>query len=108
MKTEDEIAIELSDRVVEVSRSAIETFGVECQLMKSIEELAELGASLCRYLVDPDSLSNLASVHEELADVTIMTTQLNMIMDDESVCEVIREKLDRLESKIAEEKKGDG
>ena len=55
-----------------------EKYGNVAQIIKSIEELAELQMALAKYL---NHQSDIENIIEEIADVEIMTTQLKMMFN---------------------------
>lgn len=76
---------------------AISRWGDKAQVLKAIEELGELAVELSRWLnsYDPADEHLLSHIREELADVCIMTDQLQLIFGDVSDWEM--HKLERLE-----------
>ena len=79
---------------------AIEKFGEEKQIQKAIEEMGELIVELSRALIAGGVRDEhlLANIREELADVCVMTDQLQLIFGDVSDWEMY--KLERLERKL--------
>jgi hypothetical protein len=78
---------------------AIEKWGELAQIVKAMEEMDELGAELARALLADEWDDHLLShIKEELADVCIMTDQLQLIFGDVSDWEM--HKLERLERKL--------
>lgn len=78
---------------------AIEKWGELAQIVKAMEEMDELGAELARALLADEWDEHLLShIKEELADVCIMTDQLQLIFGDVSDWEM--HKLERLERKL--------
>ena len=79
---------------------AIEKFGEEKQIQKAIEEMGELIVELSRALIAGGVRDEhlLANIREELADVCVMTDQLQMIFGDVSDWEMY--KLERLERRL--------
>jgi len=66
----------------------------------AIEEMSELTKELCKYFRYGNNEKEIA---EEIADVKIMLTQLEMIFDvDLKMSWVIEEKISRLRMRIAE------
>lgn len=69
----------------EIMQKAINTYGLQNQMIKTVEELAELEQALCKAVIrltDYDPLASfqkdLESIHnifEEIADVEIMLAQ---------------------------------
>ena len=79
---------------------AIEKFGEKKQVTKAVEELGELIVELSRWLnaERPADEHLLSHIREELADVCVMTDQLQLIFGDVSDWEMY--KLERLERKL--------
>lgn len=66
----------------ETMHKAINTYGVENQMIKTVEELSELSQALCKFLLKPYTESDrtiLDNIYEEIADVEIMLEQCKMI-----------------------------
>lgn len=76
---------------------AIAKWGKRPQVVKAMEELAELGAELARAVIADEGPDDhmLSRIREELADVCIMCDQLQLIFGDVSDWETY--KLERLE-----------
>lgn len=75
-------------------------YGVENQLIKTVEELSELQKEICKLITD-DYLDKGHFI-EELADVIIMLAQImpaNVLLSD--VAEVISRKIDRTLKRIS-------
>lgn len=79
---------------------AIGRWGDKAQVLKAIEELGELAVELSRWLnsYDPADGHLLSHIREELADVCIMSDQLQLIFGDVSEWEM--QKLERLERRL--------
>ena len=81
-----------------ICREALEHFGASNQILKLFEEMAELQKEVCKHEQDFCNLEDLA---EELADVSIMLEQMEILFQVEELTEQIRlEKLERLEGRI--------
>ena len=66
-----------------------------------IEEMAELTKALCKAKRHKRPDNWLASIYEEIADVTIMLEQIVLIFDGEVVVPLeIEEKLKRLQEEV--------
>lgn len=96
-----------AEREGRILQSAIDTWGPRTQTVKAMEELAELIQALsrrllCMYLNAPGGNAALENVREEMADVSIMLNQLELIYGDTTEEEI--KKLLRLEARIAAEK----
>ena len=61
----------------ELYMNAIETYGQKNQIMKTIEEMAELTSELCRYQIGQKDV--IEKVQNELADCLIMLDQMEII-----------------------------
>lgn len=78
----------------------IKRYGQIKQVTKAVEELGELAVELSRWLLNDGQHDEhlLSHIKEELADVCIMTDQLQLIFGDVSDWEM--HKLERLERKL--------
>lgn len=74
---------------------AIETFGKDMQKIVAMEELAELQQALSKDLRGKEH-----NVEEEIADVTIMLMQLELMYDKRKIKEWIDKKIDRLDKRL--------
>lgn len=73
----------------EVLQKAINTYGVENQMIKTVEELSELSQALCKSLVRlnytkekislEDDLKSVDNIFKEMADVEIMLEQCKIM-----------------------------
>lgn len=86
-------------------RAAVQTFGANAQKLKAVEEMAELTKELCK---DLNGQGSLAHISEEMADVEIMLEQLKYIYANTSLVYAYRkQKIERLQGKIAEAQNAD-
>ena len=92
-----------AQREAAIMEAAVEHYGVEAQMIKAVEELGELTQAVARVLLWGNGEDELENLREEMADVSIMLSQLELIFGD--VTEVEEYKLLRLEKK---EKKDEG
>lgn len=78
----------------------IKRYGQIKQVTKAVEELGELAVELSRWLLNDGAHDDhlLSHIREELADVCVMTDQLQLIFGDVSDWEM--HKLERLERKL--------
>ena len=87
-----------------ICRDAIDTFGAEHQLIKTLEELSELQKEICKYFECEESWQKeLAKINiaEETADVEIMLEQLKIIFKNADAVDQWRgAKLERLERRL--------
>lgn len=84
-------------------RLALRKFGDRSQIMKTAEEAAELSAAITRYLSPAWNGKNpLPGLIEELADVEIMCRQMRLIFGEQMVDDAVKQKLARLERRLAE------
>lgn len=94
-------------REAKIYEDAISKWGPEHQTIIAIEEMSELTKALvkrlrCREPEDSDAVRRLeADIREEMADVSIMLNQLELIFGE--TYEEETEKLERLERMIADE-----
>lgn len=96
-----------AEREGKILEDAINTWGAKAQIVKAMEEMAELIQALsrrllCMYLNAPGGNAALENVREEMADVSIMLAQLELIFGDTTEEEI--RKLLRLEARIAAQK----
>lgn len=84
-----------------LAQAALQTFGVEHQVRKFSEEMAELQEAVCKTLDGKDKPSHVA---EEIADVRVMMEQLMELfcISEIEVQEIMEEKKVRLAEKIRE------
>lgn len=86
----------------QIEKEAVETYGMNAQLMMLQEECGELIVAVGHYLRGSnDSLANLC---EELADVRIMVEQMEIALDNPAIEEWYNHKLDRLKKRLKEHK----
>ncbi len=79
---------------------AIELWGEHAQKLMAVEEMSELTKALCK---DFRGKTDLANIVEEIADVTIMLEQLQILFNcNEEVCAVVDYKMERLAALLAE------
>lgn len=90
-------------REAAILEKAVETFGPEAQVVVAIEECSELIKALTKWLragdcsnVMPEQFKAIhTGIKEEMADVSIMLNQLELIFGDSNEEEIA--KLERLE-----------
>lgn len=83
------------DTPEDIYHQAIQKWGINPQIIVAIEELSELQKALCKYLRgDPHN------VEEEIADVKIMTRQLEEMFDSKAINDWEKAKLERLLQRI--------
>lgn len=83
-------------KMCEIARAAVEKYGRVNQVLKAIEELAELQRALARDLPLDAPQEAEVNVCEEIADVEIMLFQLWMFYDTKEIQEWEDSKLERL------------
>lgn len=80
---------------------AVDTYGAQAQIIKAIEEMAELTKELCK---DGGTGERVDLIGEEIADVEIMLEQLRYIYRrkniDFYVCQWKSAKIDRLSLRL--------
>lgn len=89
----------------EIMYKAINTYGVENQMIKTVEELSELSQALCKFLSKPYTESDrtiLNNIYEEIADVEIMLEQCKMIFyeSEDKINDYKKKKIKRLERRL--------
>ena len=89
----------------EIMQKAIDTYGVENQIIKTVEELSELSQALCKFLTKPYTESDrtiLDNIYEEMADVEIMLEQCKMIFyeSEDKINDYKKKKIKRLERRL--------
>jgi len=77
---------------------ALRHFGHNAQVLKAVEELAELQVELMHHLGDRGDISRICS---EVADVWIMVHQLRIMFGAQKVDGFIHSKVNRLEERMA-------
>lgn len=85
-----------------VYTDALQTFGVNLQLVVALEELSEVQKEICKALRGGANVFHLA---EEVADATIMLEQVRQIFCiNEEVCKAMDAKVLRLRQRIEDHK----
>lgn len=92
-----------AEREGRILQNAIDTWGPRTQTVKAMEEMAKLIQALsrrllCMYLNAPGGNAALENVRKEMADVSIMLSQLELIYGDTTEEEI--KKLEALEKRI--------
>lgn len=86
-----------------IFKEAIEVYGKERQIQKFQEEIGEVLQANSKYSLDPTE-EKLDHLCEELADLKITTSQMELITDPEKVAYWFDFKMNRLENRIEAEK----
>jgi len=87
-----------------IFKQAVDKFGVENQLLKLVEEMAELTQAIIKRRLNPDEPKYLNNMLEEVADVNILLFQITYsdLMESEIAKDLFnmhyKRKLIRLES----------
>lgn len=83
-----------------VLRKAIGFYGEQAQWMMACEELGELIQAISKYNRKGKVMKN--ALAEEIADVLIMVWQIQLMadIDNESIIQRIKEKMERLEGRL--------
>ena len=88
----------------ETMYKAINTYGVENQMIKTVEELSELSQALCKILTSKftdDNSEIFENIFEEIADVEIMLEQCKIMFQcDKEVNKWKQKKIERLEKRL--------
>lgn len=98
---DNEMTMEREGRILE---NAINTYGIVPQVIVAIEEMSELTKALTKYLryneCGEGEIGLITdNILEELADVSIMLSQMELIFGDITDHEIA--KLERLEARLA-------
>ena len=87
-----------------IFKQSVDHFGVENQLLKLVEEMAELTQAIIKRKLNPDEPKHFNNLLEELADVNLVMNQLTYadLMESEIAKDLFnmhyKRKLNRLES----------
>lgn len=91
----------------EILQKAINTYGLENQMIKTVEEFSELSQALCKSLIrlnytkEKISLESVDNIFEEMADVEIMLEQCKIMFQcDKEVSAWKNKKIERLERRL--------
>ena len=84
------------EREAKILEGAIEKWGATAKVVVAIEELSELQKELCKFL--RYGSCDALTMHDEMADVSIMLNQLSLIFGDPTDREIA--KLERLEGRV--------
>ena len=91
----------------EILQDAINTYGRNSQINIAMEELAELIQALSKFNRDNSDWNTVDNISEEMADVIIMLSQLEIIFgNSEDINTYIANKLKRLYDRIKDTKEG--
>ena len=91
--------------ICKILNKAIETYGVEHQTKKCVEEVGELLQALAKYQLTSDlekAAECLEHLQEEIADCCIMMEQMVMMYGEREIAKKILEKVERLNKRISE------
>jgi NTP pyrophosphatase (non-canonical NTP hydrolase) len=94
-----------------IFKEAVDKFGVENQLLKLVEEMAELTQAIIKRKLNPDEPKYLNNMLEEFADVNIVMNQVaySDLMESEIANDLFNmhynRKLDRMESLLKSSEK---
>jgi len=95
---------QMTEEQLQYQQECIETFGKEAQMDICIEEMSELTKALCKLkrkmkkaLPVKDDIETLHNnILEEIADVYITLTQMEMLFDDNSILsDIVNYKIQR-------------
>ena len=85
----------------DIYNKAKQVYGIDTQVTKAVEELAELQKELCKFLLDD---GNMEHITEEIADVKVMIEQLELIFECKDKVKLIKKaKIQRLSDSLDEE-----
>lgn len=85
--------------IMTIFEKAIEVYGADLQKQVAIEEMAELTKEICK---DFRGVGNREHIAEEIADVLIMMSQLEIIYDikTKELMDMTDNKIKRLEERL--------
>lgn len=86
---------------VAIMETAIKCYGKEAQMIKTMEEMGELTRAIARVLLWGEGKEEIQNLQEEMADVSIMLSQLELMFGD--VTEIEEWKLRRLKERLEED-----
>ena len=90
---------------IKILHGALNAFGLDNQVTKAIEELAELIKELCLFKAGSARDRKRHNVEEELADAIIMIEQMLIVFNQyDEVTRQVRYKMNRLEARLMEKK----
>lgn len=82
----------------DIYNKAKQVYGIDAQVTKAVEELAELQKELCKFLLDDGTMKNII---EEIADVKVMIEQLELIFECKDKVKLIKKaKIQRLSDRL--------
>ena len=89
----------------DIIAAAVKHYGVENQLLKTVEEMGELQRAIARVLIDSNvndepNMELIANLIEETADVRIMINQMTLILGVDMVTAEENRKLRRLAERM--------
>ena len=94
-----------------IFKQSVDKFGVENQLLKLVEEMAELTQAIIKRRLNPDEPKHFNNLLEELADVNLVMNQVahSDLFESEIADDLFKmhykRKLDRLESLLKSSEK---
>jgi NTP pyrophosphatase (non-canonical NTP hydrolase) len=85
-----------------IFKQAVDHFGVENQLLKLVEEMAELTQAIIKRRLNPDEPKYLNNMLEEFVDVTIVMAQLveSDLFESEFATDLLKLHSDRKEKRL--------
>lgn len=103
MTHEEKLPQGMTEEQDAVLRRALELWGVDAQVRQTLEELTELQLAFLKWWRKPTD-DRTHNVIEELADVKVMIRQMEMVFDEDSVQQVVAQKIERLETRYMKPK----
>lgn len=88
----------MTSEELKIFRNALQTFGMQAQILMVLEEMAELQKELCKYLRNGES--DDCRIAEELADVEIMLDQMKLLFGTGRVQREREKKVQRLRARL--------
>ena len=98
------------EKNLEFYQECIDVWGEDAQIKMCIEEMSELTKELCKNWrkSTKDTPEQIEHICEEIADVQNMIDQMQLIFGIEKVEKYRKDKIERTQKRLDEEKRGNG
>lgn len=96
--------MKLSTASIRLFRKALDKWGADAQIEMLKEECIDLALALQKLKRSGDYDQKVAAIIDEIADVTIMLAQVDLLFDMDAINERIEFKLYRLDKRVNDEK----
>jgi len=99
--------VQFTDEQVGLIRAALEQWGIEAQIGKTVEECAELIVALQKYVNRSPQPGTVDGILDEIADVEMMLAQMRYILgiSDDDLHQRIKSKFEMLSGYLYNEEK---